>query len=129
MLSQQTKYALRALMYLRQQPLDRFVKVEQIAQDADLPAAYLSKILKQLADSELLLTRRGTNGGVQFDRGKSGVTFHAICEAVDDPIVREECVLFKKACNKNNPCPFHKTWSKSKEQLLVFLKATSFETI
>ncbi|MBN8550976.1 MAG: Rrf2 family transcriptional regulator [Deltaproteobacteria bacterium] len=127
MLSQQTKYALRALIYLKNQPAEQFVKVEQIAQDADLPAAYLSKILKQLTNGKLLLSRRGTNGGVQFDRRNRQVTFHAICEAVDDPIVREECVLFKKACNKNMPCPFHKTWSKSKEQLLAFLKATSIE--
>lgn len=124
MLSQQTKYAVRALIYLSEQPVDQFIKVQRIALDADLPAPYLSKILKQLADSKLLVTRRGANGGVQLNRENGAITFRAVCAAVEDPIVNQECVLLKKTCDKNAPCAFHKKWANTKQQFLEFLSAT-----
>ena len=124
MLSQQSKYALRALVYVSRQPSTAYLKVTDIAEKTDLPAPYLSKILKSLVKAKLLVSRRGKNGGVQLNRQIPGITFMQICAAVEDPIVRSECVLFKKACDKKAPCPFHSRWSSTKSQLLDFLDVT-----
>ena len=125
MLSPQSKYALRAMIELAQQPADSFIKVEEIAKESKLPAPYLSKIFKMLASSKIIISRRGKNGGVQLNRSRAPVTFYEICEAIEDPIVLSECVLFKKACDVNNPCSFHPRWSKTKQRLLDFLRSTS----
>ena len=127
MLSPQSKYALRALIHLARQPHGAFIRVEEIAKESSLPAPYLSKILKMLASREIIVSRRGKNGGVQLNRSREPSTFFEICEAIEDPIVKSECVLFKKACDMNNPCAFHPRWSKTKQRLLDFLRATRVE--
>lgn len=125
MLSQQSKYALRAALYLHLQEDGAFISVEEIAYRTDLPAAYLSKILKALSSEKIIISKRGKNGGVQLNHRKKKTTFFDICAAVKDPVVQSECVLFKKPCEKLNPCPFHASWSETKSRLVSFLRATS----
>lgn len=127
MLSQQSKYALRAMVYLSNQSADSYVKVEHIADKENLPSAYLSKIFKMLANSDVIVSRRGKNGGVQLNRKRKSVTFYDICTAVEDPVVKSECVLFKKVCSKDSPCDFHGKWSTTKGKLIEFLQATSLK--
>lgn len=112
---------------LGQQPEGNYIKVIDIAKESKLPAPYLSKIFKMLASQRLIISRRGKNGGVQLNRERGPITFYEICEAIEDPIVQSECVLFKKACDTNNPCSFHPRWSKTKQRLLDFLRTTCVE--
>jgi Rrf2 family protein len=128
MLSPQSKYALRAYIHLFRQPPGVFVKVESIAQEAELPAPYLSKILKALTEANLIISRRGKNGGVQRNQRCKSVSFLDICTAVGDPITRAECVLFKQACDKERPCQFHREWSQTKGRLLEYLRRTQVGT-
>lgn len=121
MLSQQSKYALRAVMYLNRLGSNKYLRVEQIAEATGLPAPYLSKLLKLLVQHGLLISRRGKNGGVALNPNKDKVTFYDICLALEDPIILSECVLFKKPCNEEHHCAFHKKWAATKKRLLEFL--------
>lgn len=112
------------MIYLSQQKCGQFIKAERIAQDTKLPAPYLSKILKQLREGQMVKARRGRKGGVQLNRERPKITFHDICVAMQDPIVNSECVLLKKECNKKSPCAFHAKWSSTKSRLISFLKVT-----
>ena len=125
MLSAQSKYALRAIMYLTEFPSDEFVQVKKIAKKTLLPSAYLSKIVKLLAADKLLISRRGKNGGIRINPKKTPITFYDVCAAMNDPLVQDECVLHKKPCNKLQPCMFHGEWSCTKLRFLDFLKITS----
>jgi Rrf2 family iron-sulfur cluster assembly transcriptional regulator len=124
MLSQQSKYALRALIHLSLNSSDRFKQIETLAQETDLPAPYLSKVLKPLVKSGILVSKRGKNGGVRVNPTKDSITFYEICYALEDPIVCAECVLFKKPCNNTCPCPFHGSWTQTKTWFIDYLKAT-----
>ena len=122
MLSQQSKYALRAVQYLAKVEKGTFHRVDEIARATGLPAPYLSKILKSLTQQGVLRSRRGKNGGVALQDDDTAVTFLEICRAVDDPIVKAECVLHKRLCNASRPCAFHEKWSATKKKLLQFLE-------
>lgn len=124
MLAPQSKYALRALIYLSTQDQAIFLRVEQIAKITELPAPFLSKIFKVLTEKKIILSRRGKNGGVQLNRNEKDISFYDICFAVGDPIVHSECMLFKKPCDSNKPCAFHGRWSKTKHKFIDFLKNT-----
>jgi len=124
MLSAQSKYALRAMMYLRECSPQELVPVQEIAEKTDLPSAYLSKIVKLLTAAKLVISRRGKNGGVRINPKLKSICFFDICRAMDDPLVIDECVLHKKPCNKSQPCMFHSQWSNTKNQFLEFLKKT-----
>jgi Rrf2 family iron-sulfur cluster assembly transcriptional regulator len=122
MLSQQSKYALRAVQYLHTTDSGVFLRVEEIARATQLPAPYLAKVLKMLVQQELLLSRRGKNGGVSLVHGRPPLTFIEVCRAVGDPIVQSECVLHKRACSARRPCAFHDRWAATKAKLLEYLE-------
>ena len=123
MLSQQSKYALRAVQYLSKGEKGAFYRVDEIARATGLPAPYLAKVLKSLSQRGVIRSRRGKNGGVALLDDGTTVNFLAICEAVDDPIVKAECVLHKRVCNAARPCAFHDKWSATKRKLLQFLES------
>lgn len=122
MLSQQSKYALRAVQYMSKGEKGTFYRVDEIARATGSPAPYLAKILKALSQRGVIRSRRGKNGGVALHDDGTTVTFLAICKAVDDPIVKAECVLHKRVCNAARPCAFHDKWSATKRKLLEFLE-------
>jgi Rrf2 family iron-sulfur cluster assembly transcriptional regulator len=122
MLSQQSKYAIRAIQYLRACPEGQFCRVDVIAEATGLPAAFLAKVLKQLVAAEILTSRRGKNGGVALINA-CFVSMMDVCRAVEDPVVRKECVLHKHSCRENKPCAFHGAWSVTKDNLLGFLES------
>lgn len=125
MLSSQSKYALRALIYLKDLQSDDFIKVSEIATETGLPAAYLSKLINTLTEQGIILSRRGKNGGIKLSPDKQRVSFYQVCAALKDPLVQDECVLFKKPCNKKSPCPFHHEFSETKQKLIRYLKSTT----
>ena len=120
MLSRPSKYALRAIQELVEIPADEFLPVVDLAEIADVPAPFLSKLMKQLAYSGIVKTRKGVHGGVRLE--KRTVSFFEVCEAMQDPIIVETCFLADKMCSKNSPCPFHERWSKERARIHGFLR-------
>lgn len=125
MLSPQSKYAIRAMIFIQKLDSEDLVSVEEIAKKTALPSAYLSKIIKQLVENDLLVSRRGKNGGVRLNTDRKDISFYDICFAVEDPVVKSQCVLYNRLCDKDHPCAFHNKWSKTKVRLIEFLKSHS----
>ncbi len=65
MFSQTVEYALRAMVFLAGEPYHHGLaqNSENIAKATKVPHAYLSKVLKQLAEAELISSQRGVHGG------------------------------------------------------------------
>lgn len=109
-------------MFLRDSKKDGYIQVSEIAEVTKLPKAYLSKIAKILVNEKYLLSKRGKNGGVMINPENKNTSFLSICEILDEPFVKNECVLFSKICNSNAPCAMHKEFTKGKQKLLDYLK-------
>ena len=103
MLSATSKYAFRALLFLEEQEGDDYVPVQQVAKAAKIPPAYLSKIVKTLRENELLLARRGKEGGIRLI--DKSISFHQICVALKDPVLTEHCLLSDTRCQKKPSLP------------------------
>lgn len=125
MLSTPSKYALKALMYLAECEPEEFVPVPDVAENARVPAAYLSKILKTLVRVELLDSRKGVNGGIKIR--KKTVSFYEVCEALDDPIVTTTCLLNHSHCRGQSKCEFHDSWQREREKIHAFLKRSKLK--
>ena len=117
MLESTTKYALRALLYLATKDGDHYVRVEELSEGADVPGPYLSKIMKILSLKGLVLTKRGSKGGVKLAPRIKEITFYDVCVALEDPIVSASCMLNNGPCNKSSPCKFHNQWSEVKQKI------------
>jgi len=106
LLSDASEYALRAIVWLGQEP-GRSWRVREIAEHTHAAPGYLVKVLQQLARAGLLSAQRGSNGGYTMTRPPGEVTIADVLNAVD-PIERiETCPLGLEAHGKQL-CPLHR---------------------
>jgi len=125
MLQTSTKYGLKALLWLAQDSENsEFVRVRDLSKEIKVPGPYLSKVIKQLAESGILETRRGAFGGVRLR--DSSQSLYSACVALQDPICMSACFLSNQACQVKSPCPFHEKWGHIRKHLIDFLQSTTF---
>jgi len=80
--SAKTVYALRACGVLTAAYPDRLVTAVEIAQNADVPLRFLSKILGEMRHAGLIASRRGYQGGYVFVRDPADVTVADVTAAI-----------------------------------------------
>lgn len=105
LLSEASEYALRAVVWLAQQPREPR-KVRDIAVEISAAPGYLVKILQGLAKAGILSAQRGSRGGFTLVREPSSLSVWEIVNAVD-PIERiQQCPLRLKT-HRKALCPMH----------------------
>jgi len=128
MLSPMTGYTAIALAWLAGHK-DGPAQVRDIAEGAGVPAAYLGKIIHQLARKGVVVTRRGVGGGVLLERDPKTLTLYDLAEALDDPILTPKCMLGVEDCSDERACPAHKFWKAHREREIAFLHKTTIDEI
>lgn len=127
MFSQKVEYALRAVVYLAQNPGEGRT-TEQIAQATKVPPAYLAKVLQGLVHAGVLRSQRGLGGGVALVRDPEELTILEVVTAVD-PIRRiNECPL-GLAAHGVDLCPLHKRLDHALELVEVALRQSTLAEI
>lgn len=124
MLSQAAGYAATALGCLAAAS-GKPLLVKEIAEACEIPAAYLAKIVNQLARKGVVLTQRGIGGGVTLAREADAISLHDICVALDDPSVQPRCMLGTAMCSDERACRAHRFWTRHREQQSTFLRETT----
>jgi Rrf2 family protein len=105
-LSKSTQYALRGMLYLKKYPLNKFIKIYQIAKDEKMPYNYLSKIFDHLTKEKLLVSSVGPLGGVKLSSTSKNSSLAKIIQLMGDFPSINECLLFGyKNCPRLKNCP------------------------
>jgi Rrf2 family protein len=106
MISQTAEYALRAIVFLADNPTDAQT-AEAIAKGTKVPVGYLAKIMQGLARSGLVTSQRGLYGGFTLVLTPKELCIYDVIQAVD-PIVRiTHCPLGIEG-HGTNLCPLHR---------------------
>jgi len=129
MLSTTTQYALRALIRLSQEPVGSAVLGRTLAEDAEIPANYLSKLLLTLRNAGIVEATRGSGGGYQLQRPADEVRLIEIIEIFDAPRAKPSCFLGNKECSDAEACAAHEAWKKIRDTFIEFLESTSLADI
>src|SRR3972149_9341168 len=96
-ITRQADYAVRAVLYLAKNG-DQRSATSRVAQEQRIPPSFLAKIISQLSIAGLLHTSRGARGGVTLAREPREITLLEVIEAIDGPILLNECVNGNGAC-------------------------------
>ena len=126
-ITRQADYAVRAVMYLAQLGPDRRAATSQIAQEQRIPPSFLAKIVSQLSVAGLLQTSRGARGGVSLARNPDEISLLDVVEAIDGPILLNECVSSAGICSFGDVCPMRPVWCDAQAELVDRLKVTTFD--
>lgn len=125
-ITRQADYAVRAMLYLAQLGMDRRASTSQIAHEKQIPPSFLAKIVSQLSVAGLLQTSRGARGGVSLAKPPEEISLLDVVEAIDGPILLNECVGEGNVCAFGKDCPLKPVWCDAQQELVSRLRKTTF---
>ena len=108
MLSNTSKYAIRALIYLElySSPENK-QGIKKIASELGIPSPFLGKILQVLVKHKLLGSTKGPHGGFYLNRSAIDIALMEIVEIMDGKEVFDMCVIRTAPCDPERPCSMH----------------------
>ena len=128
-ITRQADYAIRAVRYLAKQRNDQRSATSTVAREMKIPPSFLAKIISQLSIAGLLHTSRGARGGVTLARDASEISMLDVVEAIDGPILLNECVGDPGNCSFIDDCLAHPIWMEVQETLVKRLRETKFDQL
>jgi Rrf2 family protein len=100
MLSNKTKYALKALLYLADQKEDHVSKTSEIAEAANIPKKFLEQILLDLKRGHLVGSKQGKYGGYYLLKSGNTISLADVHRLFDGAIALLPCA----SLNFYEPC-------------------------
>jgi Rrf2 family protein len=128
-ITRQADYAIRAVRYLAKQGPNQRSATSTVAQEMKIPPSFLAKIISQLSIAGLLHTSRGARGGVTLARDAKDISLLDVVEAIDGPILLNECVGDPADCVFSDDCLVHPIWVEAQETLVKRLRETKFDKL
>ena len=128
MLSNQSKYAIRAVLYLAiHSDVKNKIGTKEIAEKIDIPAPFLAKTLQSLSKAKLIHSIKGPNGGFYLDEEDQKKNLLDIIECIDGLRKFNECFIGLPKCSDENPCAIHHIVKPFKESLIKELTTNTIE--
>ncbi len=123
MLSNTSKYAIRAMIYLALYASpERKAGIKEISSKLGIPTPFLGKILQMLAKHQVLISTKGPHGGFSLRKQAMDITLMEIVEIIDGTELFDTCVIRTGLCDPEAPCSLHQKISGlRKEMKSVFL--------
>ncbi|CAN5520402.1 RrF2 family transcriptional regulator [soil metagenome] len=101
-----TEYTLRAAVFLAERAGASFT-AHEIARETQVPADYLSKIMRDLCRANLVISRPGRNGGYALMVDAKSISLLDVVQAVEPIRQIDNCPL-GRPCHAKELCPLHR---------------------
>ncbi len=130
MLTQRSRYALRALIFLARTGSVAPVPISVIAADQKLPRKFLEIILLDLKNGGLVQSYRGKAGGYRLARAPGAISFGEIIRLIEGPLALVPCVSLTKYqrcadCFEETTCVIRKVMLTVREGTAAILDGTT----
>lgn len=126
MLSQQSRYALKALFHLATQNSDKPMPAVEIAAASNVPRKFLEAILLDLKIAGIIHSTRGKAGGYTLARSPEEITFGEVIRVTDGPLALIHCAsrrFYRKCldCPDEAACALRRVMIEARDQLAAVL--------
>lgn len=91
LMTKTTELGLQCVLYMAQQPAQRLVNPQEVAERLDESATYMAKVLRQLTRAGIIRSHRGAAGGFELARQSKHITLLDVVEACQGPIQGNYC--------------------------------------
>ncbi len=140
MLSQKTRYALRALLHLAEADPAKSTQAAEIAQRQQVPRKYLELILLDLKKAGFITSRRGPGGGYVLAKVPADISFADVIRSTEGPIAMVPCASVNfyarcADCHDEATCAIRRVMARVRDDTVRTLSQTSladaaaFETV
>ena len=128
MLSNSSKYALKAVLFLAvNSTVEKKISAKELSDSANIPKAYLSKLMQELTRHDLISSVRGPNGGFYLTDENRAQKLLAVVEHIDGLSKLEKCALGLLKCSAIKPCPVHSVIQPLRKTFLYELSTNSID--
>jgi Rrf2 family protein len=127
-LTRAADYAVRVMVELSAMTPAARASLAELADQVQVPAAFLSKVLQQLAKGGLVTSRRGKGGGFELARGMASISLLDVLQAMDSEPTLNIC-LTANGCDRSPACAAHAVWLEAQERMREVLAAASIERL
>lgn len=124
MVSRAADYALRAALVLAARPNGVRMSLAELAEETDVPSAFLYKVLRRLVEKGLMLAHRGKGGGYELQPDACRGSVLDVIDALDGLSVLNVC-LSTCGCHRAASCPAHPVWGLAQQRMREVLADTS----
>ena len=130
-INRQTDYAVRVILDLAKHGEGTRLSSSMIQQEMLIPAAFMRRIVAQLARAGLVKTFPGRDGGLVLPRPASEITLKDVVEAFEGPILLSECLQVKGEddCPFQSHCPVRLKWGRVQVAMMREMVAITFESL
>jgi Rrf2 family protein len=130
MLTQRSRYALRALIFIARSESIAPVPISAIASDQKLPRKFLEIILLDLKNGGMVHSYRGKMGGYRLARPASEISFGEIIRLIEGPLALVPCVsvsAYQRCadCFEETTCVIRKVMLSVRDETARILDNTS----
>ncbi len=136
MLSQKTRYALRALMFLceEEKKKDAPVLISDIAKQGKMPLKFLEAILLELKNHGILQSKKGKGGGYRLGKNAEEIKFGNVIRILEGPLALLPCVsqtAYKKCdeCRDEESCGIRVLFKEVRDATAKILDTTSLAKV
>lgn len=110
-LSKLTDYAAVVMAHIARTP-DQLFTASDIADQVQIPKPTVSKTLKMLQKSGLLISHRGAQGGYGLARAPQQISASDIIDAIEGPFGMTECSQEDALCDLQDTCGVSDNWQR-----------------
>lgn len=128
-INRETDYAARVLLHLALQEPGTRVTAQQIAAQRVVPRALVRRVVSRLSAAGLVVTVRGSEGGISLARPTDQISLLDVVEAFEGPLVLNACTVEPNICPLIPVCTVHEAWVHARKLLRDTLAQITFDKL
>lgn len=101
---------------------DSYTSITQISEKLEISRHFLTKVLQQLTEADLMESMKGPKGGVKLRYAGDEIRLLEIVAAIDGMDLLTECALGLPGCGSQKPCPIHDQWAETRDEIRKMLE-------
>ena len=127
-ISRKTDYALRMLSMLAENK-GALLSVRTAADQVGIPYSFARSIQHGLVQAGIIESLRGVRGGMRLKVDPADVTIRQVVEAVQGPLVMNDCTAEGGECARMGACCYHPLWAGTQALVRSYLDSVTLEDV
>jgi len=116
-LSTKGRYALEALVLLgHKSQVTEKISLKMICDETHLTVRYLEQLFRDLKKSQIVISKKGKNGGYQLAKPADEISVREILNSVEGSLAPVKCID-NKPCNRADKCITRSVWESIYEEI------------
>lgn len=128
-LTRAADYGVRVMIHMAGLPPGARASHSELAEAAECPQPFLAKVLQRLTRAGMIVSHRGSVGGVELREAHRCASLLEVVEAIEGPLRLNLCLETAQSCTRRLWCPAHAVWAEGQAALTNVLRSASIDEL